>query len=476
MQTRSLVCPSVRSASSPALKVRSGCHGWPVWRRRSTWSSPRSQSAQPTRLTHGIVDERDRRRSSRRRDRVRRTRRCGERTAPENQRAHATSWARQPINAPLFAAARATAQKIKPHSTRATDGHRGDRSRHQAAIRRKGRARETRTLPGVRCVPSRQGADPRVLRRARGQQDSRDCRATSNASPVQRGRHRRRGHDGRRHRDGLRERRTRRAAPRRLAARRSIAGSPRSVATTRSRSSAGASRRTGRRTPRPHPSPSSTSRDSTRRDVIIEAVFEDLTLKQEVFGALDQVAQPGRRPGTNTSTLDIDAIASATRAAGGGRRPALLQPRQRDAAARNRPRRGHVAQTSRDLARALRSARQGRRGRRERAGLRRQPDDVPVHVRNAVHGRGGRDARAGRRGADRLRHGDGHVRRRRHGRARRRRRVRAGARTLRRARSAASAGRRRAGRAGAVRPEDREGLVPSTATTASRNRIPRSST
>jgi 3-hydroxyacyl-CoA dehydrogenase len=47
-------------------------------------------------------------------------------------------------------------------------------------------------------------------------------------------------------------------------------------------------------------------------DVIIEAVFEDLPLKQQVFRELDQIAKPGCILATNTSTLDIDAIASAT--------------------------------------------------------------------------------------------------------------------------------------------------------------------
>ena len=45
---------------------------------------------------------------------------------------------------------------------------------------------------------------------------------------------------------------------------------------------------------------------------MIEAVFEDLALKQRVFRELDAVAKPGCMLATNTSTLDIDAIASAT--------------------------------------------------------------------------------------------------------------------------------------------------------------------
>jgi 3-hydroxyacyl-CoA dehydrogenase len=47
-------------------------------------------------------------------------------------------------------------------------------------------------------------------------------------------------------------------------------------------------------------------------DLVIEAVFEDLALKQRVFREIDAAARPGCILATNTSTLDIDAIASAT--------------------------------------------------------------------------------------------------------------------------------------------------------------------
>jgi 3-hydroxyacyl-CoA dehydrogenase len=47
-------------------------------------------------------------------------------------------------------------------------------------------------------------------------------------------------------------------------------------------------------------------------DVLIEAVFEDLAVKQEVFRRLDAVARPGAVLATNTSYLDIDAIAAVT--------------------------------------------------------------------------------------------------------------------------------------------------------------------
>jgi 3-hydroxyacyl-CoA dehydrogenase len=47
-------------------------------------------------------------------------------------------------------------------------------------------------------------------------------------------------------------------------------------------------------------------------DVIVEAVFEEMSLKKEVFGTLDRVAKPGAVIATNTSYLDIDEMARAT--------------------------------------------------------------------------------------------------------------------------------------------------------------------
>jgi 3-hydroxyacyl-CoA dehydrogenase len=48
-------------------------------------------------------------------------------------------------------------------------------------------------------------------------------------------------------------------------------------------------------------------------DVVIEAVFESLDVKHEVFTALDLVMKPGSILATNTSSLDIDTIAGFTR-------------------------------------------------------------------------------------------------------------------------------------------------------------------
>ena len=47
-------------------------------------------------------------------------------------------------------------------------------------------------------------------------------------------------------------------------------------------------------------------------DLIVEAVFEDLALKQQVFAALAAATKPGAILATNTSTLDVNAIAAAT--------------------------------------------------------------------------------------------------------------------------------------------------------------------
>ena len=48
-------------------------------------------------------------------------------------------------------------------------------------------------------------------------------------------------------------------------------------------------------------------------DVIIEAVFEDMPIKKAIFAELDAIAAPNCMLGTNTSTLNIDEIASVTR-------------------------------------------------------------------------------------------------------------------------------------------------------------------
>ena len=47
-------------------------------------------------------------------------------------------------------------------------------------------------------------------------------------------------------------------------------------------------------------------------DLIIEAVFENMDIKKDVFGKLDKIAKPGAILASNTSYLDVNEIASAT--------------------------------------------------------------------------------------------------------------------------------------------------------------------
>jgi 3-hydroxyacyl-CoA dehydrogenase len=52
--------------------------------------------------------------------------------------------------------------------------------------------------------------------------------------------------------------------------------------------------------------------DVKEADLVIEAVFEDLALKQEIFRELDALAKPGAILATNTSGLDINEVAAVT--------------------------------------------------------------------------------------------------------------------------------------------------------------------
>jgi 3-hydroxyacyl-CoA dehydrogenase len=53
--------------------------------------------------------------------------------------------------------------------------------------------------------------------------------------------------------------------------------------------------------------------DIADADVVVEAVFEDMTVKEKVFRKLDEVMKPGAILASNTSTLDLNRIASFTK-------------------------------------------------------------------------------------------------------------------------------------------------------------------
>ncbi|MCW8836994.1 MAG: 3-hydroxyacyl-CoA dehydrogenase NAD-binding domain-containing protein [Rhodospirillales bacterium] len=53
--------------------------------------------------------------------------------------------------------------------------------------------------------------------------------------------------------------------------------------------------------------------DLANADIVIEAVFEGMELKKEIFTKLDEVCKPGAILATNTSTLDVNEIAAVTK-------------------------------------------------------------------------------------------------------------------------------------------------------------------
>mmetsp|Transcript_22961 Transcript_22961/g.55612 ORF Transcript_22961/g.55612 Transcript_22961/m.55612 type:complete len:700 (-) Transcript_22961:105-2204(-) len=59
--------------------------------------------------------------------------------------------------------------------------------------------------------------------------------------------------------------------------------------------------------------PSTKYDDFAQCDLVIEAVFENMKIKKEIFAEFDRVCKPGCILASNTSGLDIDEIASATK-------------------------------------------------------------------------------------------------------------------------------------------------------------------
>jgi 3-hydroxyacyl-CoA dehydrogenase len=47
-------------------------------------------------------------------------------------------------------------------------------------------------------------------------------------------------------------------------------------------------------------------------DIVIEAVFEEMPIKKELFGKIEKIAKPGAVLATNTSYLDVNQIAQVT--------------------------------------------------------------------------------------------------------------------------------------------------------------------
>jgi hypothetical protein len=121
-------------------------------------------------------------------------------------------------------------------------------------------------------------------------------------------------------------------------------------------------------------------------DVIIEAVFESMDVKREVFGKLDRVAKPGAVLASNTSYLDVDEIAAATSRPGRCAGPAFLLARACHAPAGSGRRRPDGARGGGHRFRAGQGAQEDPGPRRGLRRLHRQPDAARLPAGGRSHG------------------------------------------------------------------------------------------
>ncbi len=195
-------------------------------------------------------------------------------------------------------------------------------------------------------------------------------------------------------------------------------------------------------------------------DLVIEAAFENMALKKQIAGSVASLGKADQVFATNTSTLDIDEIAAAT-----GRAAKVLGLHFFSPA--NVMRLVEIvrgkATSPETLATAMAVAKKlGKVG----VVVGNGPGFVgnrmmfPYMYEAQFLVEDGAHAPAGGRGVDRLRHGDGHVRRRRHGRSRRRVARASGTESVQRAGRTQATRRRSPLRDGTVWTEDRQGLVP----------------
>ena len=153
---------------------------------------------------------------------------------------------------------------------------------------------------------------------------------------------------------------------------------------------------------------------------MIEAVFEDMGVKEQVFKTLDEVMKPGAILASNTSTLDVDKIAAFTK-------------RPQDVIGMHFFSPANVMKllevvrgekTAKDVLATVMAARQedqeDGRGLGRLRRLHRQPHDRAVLAPGRLPAGRRRDAAAGRQGDGEVRHGDGPVPHGRPGRQRRR--------------------------------------------------------
>ena len=211
-------------------------------------------------------------------------------------------------------------------------------------------------------------------------------------------------------------------------------------------------------------------------DLVIEAVFEEMPLKEEVFRTLDSVCDEGAIIASNTSYLDVNHLADIVPRRRGQRpRHALLQPGAGDAPPGGGAHRFGHARDAGHRARAGPAARQARGGCRRLPRLHRQPHARGVHAASALPAGRGCVAGRDRRRAHRVRDGNGAMRGRQPRRPRRELAQAQGGRPSARSLQALFGGSGPAVRAGPLRPEDRRRLLPLRARQPPRrSRTPRS--
>ena len=128
-------------------------------------------------------------------------------------------------------------------------------------------------------------------------------------------------------------------------------------------------------------------------DMVVEAVFEGMALKKQIFGELDKVIKPGAILATNTSTLDIDEIASATSRPQWVIGTHFFSPANVMRLLEIVRGKATFQRSDRDLDGARQEAGQSWRAGGQLPRLRRQSNVRPLSPRGAVPGGGGRDRR-----------------------------------------------------------------------------------
>ena len=108
-------------------------------------------------------------------------------------------------------------------------------------------------------------------------------------------------------------------------------------------------------------------------DFVIEAVFEEMGVKQKVFAEVEAVVSPECVLATNTSSLSVTEMAAEAAAPRAGRRLPLLQPGRGAAAAGDRPGRADRRRDARHRLRHRQGAEEVVRAGQGRPGVRGQP-------------------------------------------------------------------------------------------------------